>query len=517
MGRELSPATGTLTGSNTANPQQNNFVFGGQQAGVGEEQKERERTGSSSNAAAAQGEQGDSRTDMLLMQLIQSMQQQKDDHAVQARLWQQQLAEQSRQIAEQSRQIAELKLGRGTANMQAHSAVLSTDAHEVHSHAAAALRTPISTRVSGLYEQAERGAARTLFGQPTDGIHLPRQLGMEEPSTAMRVKDVLDMAAKFVKPFNGSTELDKVTVASFVLNVETVMGNLLPPGSPHRLMLVQMSLRDAALQWLDNHLLALKDGGRDLAQQPPRWDEDVRTAFIVAFTGADTVEVWLSQLSALRLGGEKTKTPMELNIQFDRLARHVYPLRSSNDDDLLLAQKYRDIVASSDYRLYNTIMTCDHPSTLKEWKVALALQWSSQQEIKAFNAQRVANTYYHNRSGGGWRQGRGGGQGSTDNSSAQTLHAMSDETGEGASTSNEGQPQTSEGQANPQQLAGAMGGGHSQRGGRGGRGGRGRGGRLGARAQWSEKQQKLFDENRCFLCEQTGHRRGDCPKAPASK
>ena len=55
------------------------------------------------------------------------------------------------------------------------------------------------------------------------------------------------MIAKYVKPFYGSTELDKsLTVAAFVLNVETAMGNLLPEQSPHRRMLVQMCLRDAA-------------------------------------------------------------------------------------------------------------------------------------------------------------------------------------------------------------------------------------------------------------------------------
>ena len=475
----------------------------------------KERTGSS-NAAAVQGEQGGSSNDTLL-KLIQSIQRQQQEQAEQSRQWQRDQAEQDRLWKQtMAQQIADLRTSRGTAGTQAHSATLSTAANEVQSHAAAALRTPISTRVSGLYEQAERGAARTLFAQPEDGAHQPRQLGKEEQSTAMRVKDVLDMAAKFVKPFHGSTELDKgLTVASFVLNIETVMGNVLLPGSPHRLMCVQMCLRDAALQWLDNHLMELKDGGRDLEREPVRWDEDVRTAFIQAFTGADTVEVWLAQLSTLRLGGEGTKTPMELNIQFDRLARHVYPLRTSNDDDLLLAQKYRDIVAESDYKLYNTIVTCDHPSTLKQWKVALAQQWSSQQDIKAYNAQRAATSYYNNRGGGGGgRHGRGGGHG-TDSGRAPTLRAMNEESGETAAPSSEGQPQSGEGQPNPQQLAGAAGGGQSQRGGRGGRGGRGRGGRegRGMPSSLTEEQQKWWKDGLCLKCGQAGHRARGCLKA----
>ena len=190
----------------------------------------KERTGSS-NAAAVQGEQGGSSNDTLL-KLIQSIQRQQQEQAEQSRQWQRDQAEQDRLWKQtMAQQIADLRTSRGTAGTQAHSATLSTAANEVQSHAAAALRTPISTRVSGLYEQAERGAARTLFAQPEDDAHQPRQLGKEEQSTTMRVKDVLDMVAKFVKPFHGSTELDKgLTVASFVLNIETVMGNVAATG-----------------------------------------------------------------------------------------------------------------------------------------------------------------------------------------------------------------------------------------------------------------------------------------------
>ena len=61
------------------------------------------------------------------------------------------------------------------------------------------------------------------------------------------------------------------------------------------------------------------------ARPAPDWDNDIRKAFIEAHVGTDTVEMWLSKLGALRLGAETTKTPIELDNQFDTIARHIYP------------------------------------------------------------------------------------------------------------------------------------------------------------------------------------------------
>ena len=129
----------------------------------------------------------------------------------------------------------------------------------------------------------------------------------------------------------------------FVENIETVMGNLLARPkhakpewrSPHRLGLVQLSLKDGALRWLNGKLQELTDEaekeGRVLAVRPLNWDVDVRRAFIQAHLGTDTVELWLSKLSSLRLGEGRCLTPIEFDNQFDSIARHVFPNLTADD------------------------------------------------------------------------------------------------------------------------------------------------------------------------------------------
>ena len=207
---------------------------------------------------------------------------------------------------------------------------------------------------------------------PQRPMHHAVQRGMRthgEATGELRLKDVLDTAAKYVTPFNGVEALDKGrTVTTFVESIEMVMGNILPHASPHRLMLVQMCLKESALQWMDNTLLNLQEEARaaspprDLAVYPLSWDSEVRQKFIEAFIGLDMVEMWLAQMAALRLGAETTKTPVELNIKFDALARHVFRRRTANgDQDMMLAVQYRDIVAASDFQMYKTIMRSDRP------------------------------------------------------------------------------------------------------------------------------------------------------------
>ena len=95
--------------------------------------------------------------------------------------------------------------------------------------AANGLRTPPSTRVPHLYAPVEREAARSLqfatASRDRDGA--PRPV---EPDTRLRLEDVLEIAAKFVTPFYGVATLDmNRTVQSFVENLESVMGDVLPP------------------------------------------------------------------------------------------------------------------------------------------------------------------------------------------------------------------------------------------------------------------------------------------------
>ena len=370
-------------------------------------------------------------------------------------------------------------------------------------------RTPPSTRVAHLYAPIDRAPARELNFAPAAA---PREQPIDGISVRVpSIKDVLDTVSKYVTPFNGVTSLDKGrTVMSFVENVEMVMGNMLPRDSPHRMMIVQMCLKDAALQWLDNHLREIAEEGekvgRNIDTHPASWDTEVRDHFILAFTGSDLVEMWIAQLSTLRLGGEKTKTPVELNIQFDSLARHVYPNRTNNNDDLLLPQTYSDIIAASDYNLWKGVMRSERPSTLKEWKVGLARQWMVEEKIRVKNvAQKAASSAY--KGYGGWK-GRSG-QSKVDDKPAASAAVMSATDGAGA----EGQrAEDVEEDSTDEHVNAAT----STRGGRGGgRGGRGRAG--GERQQMSAQRQKLYDEMKCFRCEKTGHTVARCPVPPTPK
>ncbi|MCJ1323333.1 hypothetical protein MMC15_008689 [Xylographa vitiligo] len=385
-----------------------------------------------------------------------------------------------------------------------HSGTTPTTAASVLAKPTAAvsvLRTPPSTRVSNLYEptDAQDPARSLLFTDARDRDDVRGESAQERQPN---VTKILDTTSKYVTPFYGVAALDKNrTVMSFVENVEMVMGNLLPPKSPHRLLIVQMSLRDSALTWLNNTLIEMahKAPERDLHVRPWSWDDEVRQQFIDAFIGTDMVELWLAQLSALRLGEEKTMTPIELNIQFDSLARHVYPNRASNDDELLLAIKYRDIVAASNLQLHDVIMrTYGSPSTLKDWKIALAKQWNAEQQIKAVHATRKAAAGLY-RGRDIWR-GRGGSTGGFATVPAKAAAMNVVYVDDGAGTEGQVSAYTEDTQqlnavANSSQRGG------SQRGGRGGSTGRGRGGAAaGQRTEWSDEKKKLYENRRCFRC-----------------
>ena len=72
----------------------------------------------------------------------------------------------------------------------------------------------------------------------------------------------------------------------------------------------------------------------------------------------------------------------------------------------------------------------------------------------------------------------------------------------------EGEEQTGEDDSDSQQLTAVPSSRGGRGGGRGGRGGRG-GGRGGLTLGAREKL--LYDQKKCFLCEQVGHNQYDCP------
>ena len=352
----------------------------------------------------------------------------------------------------------------------------------------------------------------------------------------LALKEALYMAKGHVEPFYADSSKDKdshVTVTSFVEKIETVMGDCYLPYHL-RLAMVRWFLREGALRWMNKKLvelqLAADRDGRDTVQHPFSWDGDVRAAFIQAHMGTDTVELWLAKLSLLELGKKKKlKNPIELESQFDNIARHVYPAHTADDDrsELLLASKYSEIIQRCEPALFSHIVySTERLVTLKDWKDALVRAWNARDRIEA--AGTLAGV--HQGTGGhrgGWQggswssRGRGGrgeqqsaatGRGATNDARQSTLNAVEAD----GNASNEGQPSGEQEAGNAQQLSAATG----QRGGRGGgRGGRGgaAGGRGGGRPPMSEERLKLYEEQRCFRCKDTGHIQRYCPQPPVPR
>ena len=420
----------------------------------------------------------------------------------------------------------------------------SKTAHVVGRSAADTLRTPISVHPTRSVPAARRIAPPPFNPLMQTPAAVPRGVANEAEHdedaadavdvvnervvgvAGMTFNNVLAQVSRFVKPFYGDSNKDKDrTVVQFVQNVESVMATLLvDPRLRWRLALVTMVLQDGALEWMQRKNQDIADSAARLGIDVGPllvWDGEIRRAFIQQHLGTDTAELWLSKLDMLVLGSEKTPTPIELDSQFDAIARHVYPTMPADDDEneMLLWTKYKSIISRSKPRLYeNIVRGGNRPNTLKGWKAALSSQWLGEEEIKA-ERQKNAAVSHSNSSGGhggrGGGRGRGGqygpnrGGGETRTQTA-TVNAMSNDDS-GAAAGMEGESYTNEGENDePQgQLSAARGG----RG--GGRGGRGRGG--GERQQMSAHRQKLYDEKKCFRCEKTGHTVAGCPVPPTPK
>ena len=359
---------------------------------------------------------------------------------------------------------------------------------ERHSNIAAdTLRTPISTSVKrfippaaqrGLHMPSDPGSPRNTQQQGDGRSNMPVGVG------GLQFKDILSLVPKNVTPFYGdTTKDDNTTVLMFVLNVESVMGNLLMDGrSPHRLMLVQLCLRGGALAWMERKLHELTEAEkhwRDFDAKPLNWDDDLRRPFIQAHLGSNTPQLWLAKLKTLVLGENDTPTPIELDNQFDMIAQHVFPMRIAGDErsELLLATYYGEIVAHSHKWLYTNIVRGNGvPNTLKKWKEALANAWNAEAHIKAMTATKPARTAVDdkkvitNRRGG---HERGGGQSSA---LSQPVRAAAMNAQDGAGT--EGQ-QSTEDNNDTQQLNAAAG---------------------GNREVWSEDKQRRYRDKQCFHC-----------------
>jgi hypothetical protein len=468
---------------------------------------------------------------------VVSLAQSSDSSVLQQLLQQLQRMEQQQQVKEQQmqQQIAALT-ARVDRSMMSSS--LSSPPRVITSSKAGGgaddlSRSPVSSYTK--MRSVQRGLQFSTLSEPETDDSEKKEPSSNVTSSVsvgvdgMKLKDILSIVPKYVEPFYADSTKDKGrTVVQFLDSINMVMNTFFTdPNSPHQLTVVRLQLRDGALRWLQGKETALREAaaneGRDLTKQPLSWQDEVEEEFVRAHLGTDLPELWLAQLRALQLGKGKTKTPIELDSQFDTLARHVYPTHTTAEleGSMLLAETYGECVASGQPQLFDRIMEIHTPSTLREWKIALTKQWNAAERVRARKAAQSTSSGqgYRASSEGGWRGGRGGRgwQQQINVGRAPALNAVSARAEGSEDRSAAGENYTVEGEYDDQQLA-AMSSGRGGRGGpRGRQGGRGGGGGNGGGsggANLPPELKKLYSEERCFRCKQIGHRQMACPLPP---
>ncbi|MCJ1296992.1 hypothetical protein MMC34_008561 [Xylographa carneopallida] len=391
--------------------------------------------------------------------------------------------------------------------------------------AADMLRTPISANPL----RAGTVAAQRQLYMPAGGIAVDDDSDSEIAASAQRVErtqvrassepklpfdKALNIIIKAVKPFYGDSSRDTKyqTVTEFVERAENLMANMLSVEDDNkRLMVISVLVEGYASTWLTHKMHELTETDtteRDFIRRPLTWDDDLRRPFLYAFLGTNTPELWIAKLQMLKLGDEKTSSPIELENQFDAIARHAFPQLQigSTIADTMLAPYWGDIVKKETW-LYTTILRAHGiPRTLKKWKQALAEAYIADQQIKAMYA-RTAEA--KRGKGGSFKPAGRGGKASQGGQSApqQSVSAMYDDEYERS----EGEQETDTTQ---QSLAASPAAGGSGRGGRGGaqRGGRAGRGRGGGGANLTPVQKQMYGRGECFVCGKTGHLQYQCPE-----
>jgi hypothetical protein len=368
------------------------------------------------------------------------------------------------------------------------------------------LRVPVAVLSSPAPVQETRAMDPFSTPGPTDqgGVgHAGRVHGARVPTDDEMFERALRTIRSYVPMFHADSQKDKgTTVDDFVVKVESAMADILRDHPQIRLSIVRMCLQEGALRWLNRHIERLRDQGI----HDPQWDRDVRTAFIDAHNRVNTPQLWRIKLRALRLGKGATPSPIELDNQFDTIARHLLPDGVEEGAiNFFLASEYGDIIKSSNFTLYSEILKTTPHSTLEEWKAAVARQWSAAEELKS-EEQRNTSHGDH-RYGRGTSNGNGGGRGGHwrqgGSRSGATVRAMGVE----------GEEMTVEGEPSEGAQVNAMTGPGSQRGGGGGgRGGRGRvGSGGGGRVPMTAEQLKQWRSTQvCYQCGRVGHIAREC-------
>jgi hypothetical protein len=322
------------------------------------------------------------------------------------------------------------------------------------------------------------------------------------PVREKRMEQVKKSMLTSVKPFFGRTQQDTYTVIDWVEKVDTEFSINMGEREEGRMDVVRSLLAGQALKWANRRVAELNALGEDA-----EW-RSIRASFINAHLGSSTIETFKAELRALRLGrgAGVCKNPSELNTQFDQLAELAYPMALGLTDRradaamaTVLGDEYRRIVADSVPAIWRNIERSAAPTTLDEWKVALARHWNAERTIQNMSQQlQPANDQPAYRGAGTSRGGRGRGGGSS-GSTQHVLNAILD--------TNERE----EGETDPQLSAAFTTLGRGGRGGGSVRGGRGRG----AGTTFTPEQQLLYDEGKCFTCQEKGHQARACPNKPS--
>ena len=365
---------------------------------------------------------------------------------------------------------------------------------------------PIHEATPGLVTPGPTSDKRTRFvGLDGENDETDDPEGL--PVYSKRMREIRKAITSIIKPYHGTTTKDVYTVIDWVEKVDTEFSIQMGEVQEGRLDIVRSLLAGTALKWMNRRVLELNEQlKKGEISGPVEWSS-LRQLFIDAHLGINTAETFKAELRSLRLGSELCPTPVELNKQFDHLAELAYPDRRADGMASVMGDEYKKIIAASKLWLYKSVALNQVPTTIDEWKKAVANRWAADKDVEATIAQLPRSGTDGASRGRG--SGRGGVAGRGSGRGASTAQAASMHSDDGL----EGEADTEEGVDREQLSAAAANGAPNHQGGRGGRGGRGRGGR--GRGGSGQSAAPRKETRTCFRCNEVGHIAWECPNKAA--
>jgi len=148
-----------------------------------------------------------------------------------------------------------------------------------------------------------------------------------------------------------------------------------------------------------------------------KWGE-VKKLLVEAFELPQYQVMKRFELKALRLGQGKHKTLPIFNAAFDKLARHLYPIGTDFENNIILdrvlADEYSSLLELSDVFLWRDVVKTG-PRTLTQWKMQTMLVWSAREVL------RTSDQRHRHMHGG---IGRGGGRPHPQGTGSASLQEM---------------------------------------------------------------------------------------------